>query len=245
MIRRLSFASSLVVAMLACTGTETGNPSFRGQAALTARTSDPTVAVIGGPSGGGAVVSSVWVSLGEIALGRCTSTDEDLAVAGPVAIELAPEAELHAIEVRENSWCHLDAPFAVVTAPLPVGAPAELAGRTAVIAGERADGVAFRVLARREASVRLKTSDASPLPVSSEQPSVLIAYDVAAWLAGVDLTSATVGPDGSITIDETSNATLLATIEAQLAAAVTLHVDSDGDGRLDPEEATPVAMHGP
>jgi hypothetical protein len=130
--------------------------------------------------------------------------------------------------------------FARPIAPLPEGAPADLANATVVLTGTRADGVRLTLVTDRTRAVPLKDGDA-PIALPEAGAGWIVAYDLAAWFEGLDLASATLEGDGTLRIDRDTNAALHDAFEARLSAAVTLHEDRDGDGEIDPEDETAIA----
>jgi hypothetical protein len=124
------------------------------------------------------------------------------------------------------------APTALST--LPAGVTAGPA--TVAVYGTRADDVPFAVLS------------AAPLdlPISGaafavrEDHTLLLAFDVSAWLRDAVLDSATV-VDGLALLDGREHPSVTETFETQLTA--TLHDDLNADGHVDANEAALATVH--
>ena len=111
--------------------------------------------------------------------------------------------------------------------------PPELAGLVLFARGVRADGAPFTAQVAMDHGVDLESM--GPL-VLSEAQSVLLTFDVAAWLVGLE--AAVPDPDGVIRIGPDD-----AGLDGALLRSVDLFEDTDGDGALDPAEvaAGPIA----
>lgn len=229
-----------------CTVTETGNPPFAAQMALTTDTSDPDTVALG--SGvAPVVVQEAWVSIGDVRFVRASECDApgetEIDIPGPIVAELAGEPSVIEFELGGADYCRVRVPLSRTRAPLPTGAPAEMLDHSLLVRGERADGTPFLLLSRieREADVR---SRGEPFDLGEARRAVVLAFDVARWLTGVDLDGAEVGADGVIRIDERTNDAQLDAFEANVDAALRLFRDTDEDGALDAEERSELLAEG-
>jgi hypothetical protein len=225
------------LSLIACTGTETGNPSAQGSFALRARSGD-TQGVTIGTAGGRVRVDSVWLSLGAISLSACDGPATEVAGAAVQDLVAAPEASRFDRELE--SYCGLATRYVLASGPLPNGAPADLASRSVLVIGQRNDGVAFRLASELAEPVALSVP-APGFPVDDASHSLILAFDLATWFTSVDLSTATVEPDGTIRVDAQHNATLRTSFDAGLGVSTSLHHDLNHDGHLDSDELTPIA----
>jgi hypothetical protein len=218
-------------------GSETGNPAVPTSLALSVRSSDPTtIAVRGGAKI--TVIEHAWVAFGEI---RFLSGDEcKLLESFPhekptqLAADLAAPNVRWALDVREGDYCGAVATLENSTAKLPQGAPEQLADHSIVLTGHLADGTAFTLAYPQADELELQAiSTKKPIEVSTDGPLHLLAFDVAEWLAGVDLASAQRATDGSILIDEQHNLSKLEQFEQNLDCSLSLYADTNDDGVLD------------
>jgi hypothetical protein len=72
--------------------------------------------------------------------------------------------------------------------------------------------------------------------VNGQGPLLLLSFDVATWLDGIDLDGADRSADGSIVIDETHNTPLLTRFEANIDCSLELFIDLDDDGVVSPSD---------
>lgn len=233
------FPFLLLLALLpACAGTETGNPSIQESSlTLRARSRDASVVTIG--SGSGRVrVDAAWMALGAVGLSPCDAEPRE--VLAPVEQDVVAPPEPRAFERDRDAYCALSSQHARAPATLPNGAPPELADRSLVVIGRRGDDVAFRL---GSAAVVPFTLSAAPpgFAVDDQNHSLILAFDLAAWFANVDLDGIVVDPGDSIRVNATENPDQLAAFEAAIAGSASLHHDLDGDGLLDPEDQTEIA----
>jgi len=219
----------------ACTVTETGNPSL----ALTAHTTDDRFWTVGP----GAVVEHMWVVIGGM---RFVSRDECAAasgvsqVSGPLIVDLV-SGDVLEVNLADAEYCRLEVDYALGTAPLPEGAPAELAGAAFVIEGTTADGQPLRIISRNPMRYRLD-ANLTDFAVSPDERSFILSVDVSDLLARVALGVTVERPDGSIVISADENEAQLTVIEEDVERSLHLFRDADADHVLDMEElADPLA----
>jgi hypothetical protein len=230
-------------ALLGCAGgTETGNPSFEGQLAYDAYSSDVTTAALSAGSGdppvGATVIDSVWLVLGDISFSpACTpASDAPVHATGIGEGDHAAQGRVvTALALAEGEYCSVRVPLE--RAPeAPTAGPAELAGHSILIQGIAPDGAHFRVRSALQSALEL--TSATPFELNQSAGTVLIGFDLAVWIEAIDWSEAV--RDGDvIVIDEQSNVALLARFEAALASGTGLY-RSDGDS---PESAPIDSAH--
>jgi hypothetical protein len=229
----------LLLLSTACAGTETGNPSIQ-ESSLTlhARSRDASVVTIG--TGSGRIrVDAAWMALGAVGLSPCDGEPRE--VLSPVTQDVVAAPEPRVFEHERDAYCALSSQHVLAPTALPPGAPPELADRSLVIIGRRTDDVAFRL---GSAAVVPFTLSAPPpgFAVDDQDHSLILAFDLAAWFADVDLDTIAVLPGDSIRINAAENPDQLAAFEAAIAGSASLHHDLDGDAVLDPEDQTEIAQ---
>jgi hypothetical protein len=232
---RASSSLLLGVVLAGCAGgTETGNPSLTGQLSYTGISSAPASI---GVRGGGAVanVQNAWFGLGQVTVsssGDCgLNRNRTFSVpALGIGDHAAGAHNATEFEGAAGAFCSVELPFQSVAAD-DTKSPAELRGHGIVVAGELADGTPFLLRSDAAPIVRLQ-GEANGFEFSAQDPNVLIAFDFATWLQGVDWAAASVDA-GRINVDAGSNTDILRSFESQLASGVALYRDVDGDGVLD------------
>jgi hypothetical protein len=220
-------------------GTETGNPSIVASLSYTAYSTKPAQVSVREASGG-AVVKTAWLVLGNVAFdpsSRCGGTDTDDSTRFAPGIGVGNHASGKAVTVDfdlpSDEYCAVDLPFVEAgQMALPAEAPPEILTNTIVLTGELADGTPFTVVSGANPVVHL-TADGGHFAMNDAESGVLVAFDVATWLGGIDWASAA-KTDGKIVISASQNPELLASFESQLAAGVDVYRDADKDGFLDP-----------
>jgi hypothetical protein len=225
----------LAFAALGCaSGTETGNPSLNASLSFSAHSSKPdAVAVREGAAP--VLVSAVWLSLGPVALVE----GEDCSASSPRFESAALGVGNHAaaqpghtdVSAEASSFCALELEF-TPSVELPQSAPTALSGRSIAVAGELADGAPFLLVSGFEGRVAVPAVDTS-FALSEAQAAMLLGFDLAAWLEGIDLDAVPREDDGSIVIDAERTPELVALFDAALPVGLELYRDRDGDGRLD------------
>ena len=221
--------------LLGCAGgSETGNPALPIELALGTYSSDPEA--IGFSSGtAGTVIDEAWVSFGELAFLRgdeCALLDGyDTPVPTLLVQDLAQPVEL-TVEVEDGTYCGVVVPLQRITPELPDGAPPELADHSVVLKGRREDGTPFVLMHPERDELELLPIDGE-LPVGGEDR-LLLFFDVAFWMNGVDLESAEVGDDGVIHIDGTTNVDLWSRFEnVNLECSMEMFADANDDAMID------------
>jgi hypothetical protein len=230
----LTFTLSLAALTQGCTGgTETGNPPFTGSLSYTGFSSEPERVGLR-QVGTELTVRQAWLDLDEVTLlagGGCGLADgASLTLPGIGVGDHA--AGVHVVtrfEATSAAFCTLDLPF--VRAAAPSGGPDELAGNSVLLRGDLADGTAFSIASRQTPVVELEAGNGG-FRLEAEQARILLAFDFAAWLAGLDFAAAE-RLDGVISVDRERNVALLEAFEQRLSGGVSLHRDPDGDGTLE------------
>jgi hypothetical protein len=233
----------LALCLWGCAGTETGNPSFDGTMGYDAYSSVPTQVALraAGSDAAPIQVDSAWLVLGNVSFladGECDGRGElGHANALGAGDHVGSQAATTPFELQAAKLCGVRLPIAEV-AKLPDSAPAELAEHSIVITGTL-DGVQFRIASAVQDDLLLR-ADANDFALDDAHSGVLIGFDVAAWLADVDWSAASMDESDTLVIDVDHNASLLTAFEARIAAGVALFRDRDRDGLLDPS-STPIA----
>jgi hypothetical protein len=236
---RSAYAAALF-ALCACSagGSETGNPVQPMPIGLDARSSDPGAVAVATSSGAaGTVIDQAWVAFGELTFLRGAECDAlgDYDYEGATAhvADLAsPDARI-TVDVAPDGYCGLVVPLQMQTPSLPERAPPELADHSIVLLGERADGTAFVLTHPEQDELELAAQDAA-FVVAPDGADLLLSFDVAIWMDGVDLEAAEVDGDGVIRIDAGSNRALLDAFEVNLECSLELYGDGDADGAVSP-----------
>ncbi len=231
---RAGLVALVGLALVGCLGTDTGNPPVA--ATLTARSGDPAVAVA--PGVAEVVVNEAWVSIPDVRFILGSACDH---VSASAATDLVGDVVVGVpTAFPEEVACGLQivpGPLAV----LPSGAPDALRGRSLLVLGQRADGALFEVSSDATAGIDVVSMTDDVVFVADA--GVLVAFDVALLLGGVDLASIPLDSDGVARLgpgDPGSDA-------VGLAGSIAIYRDSDGDGLVGPAEeaAGPVAVsHG-
>lgn len=211
-------------------GTETGNPSFTATLSYTAHSSQAKVSLRA--VGASVRVDSVWLDLAAVSLRAdpsCGSSQLDLKEVPGLGIgdHATGMHNFTSFDGRRERYCALELPL--TQAGASGAAPSDFVGNSLLLSGALADGTPFRISSRRAPTLRL-LADENNFELSSDESHLLVAFDVAAWLADVDLAAAE-RTLGTISISEDHNPALLTAFEANLASGVELYRDA-GDGKL-------------
>jgi hypothetical protein len=223
----------LLVLLCACDtgGSETGNPVVT-RMGLGLRSGDPDVIDVGSSGAGGTVLQEAWLAFGEVTLlseDECANLGE-IDIFGPtlVAADLARGDTRIRLEVAAQAYCGLAVPLNLHSAAdeLPEDAPEGLADHSIVLRGMRADGTPFELMHAEQETLEL----AGDFDVEPDGPALLLYFDVAQWMQGIDLDAAELGDDGVIHIDVEHNRALLDAYEVNLECSLELYSDVDEDG---------------
>lgn len=244
--QRLGWWLFLSAGLLACeSGTETGNPSFKREFSYAGYSSSVDLGVGEGPSVASVVVVRAWLSLDDVTLTRSDACNPselstlDLPALG-VGDHAAGSHNYTEFAASAGRVCGATLPFAMVTSVDDASsAPPALVGHSVLLDGRLADGTLFRILSSSAPAIAFDLGE-SALELSDDEADLLVVFDFASWLSGLDF-SAAQRVDGSIEVSESSNTELLATFESNLRRGVMLYRDRDGDGRID-EGSEPLAF---
>ena len=228
----LSAAAALVFAG-GCAGTETGNPTLPAvELRITAFTSDFNSVAVARP-GPNVTVDRAFAALSAIELFPCGAGLPARRFTG-VGVELTQKPPLElAASGTDVHYCSAR----VAWAPIAEATLPELEGLSVFVEGKRADGTPFRIASVEPVAVELHTEPPNT-PFSAE--GLLLGFDFATWLGGVDLDGAQV-ENSSITLDGSHNTDALTVFETQGALAPALYDDADGNGMLAGDNQPPSA----
>lgn len=228
-----TFPLFVVIACTACGGPEDAMPidSSVVGVALTATSTDEDAIAIRSESAS-VSVDEVGLSLRTLEIVPCASDAAPLAHADyPVDLAVDPPARA-SFESGVSDYCTMR----LDVARSEDAEPAALEGLAVHLFGERSDDVPFEIRSARGFELTLETPSGSDFGAKH----LALGFDLAAWVAGVDLDAATV-TDGVALVSSDSNPELLDAFEANTASAVALYVDADRDGVLDADELTSIA----
>lgn len=179
--------------------------------------SAPDVAAIGEPAEGGLGVARVVVRASTITFEPCRKNVEGITL-DPRAYELLQHpAPSETVTTAVQEWCGLQLDLEPNAFNRAEGVP-EDATLYIEVTGE--SGETHTLTSEETTSLHFQTDAAASF---GEQP-LLLGFDVSRWLADVPL--------------DTGSSEALA---AQLKIAAALYVDTNGNGRLDDDEQTPLA----
>ena len=168
---------------------------------------------------------------------RCADFGEiEIVEPTELAADLARGAEL-ALMVAPRDYCGLAVPLNRHTSNLPASAPEQLADHSIVLKGERADGQPFLLLHSEQDTLELAAAQGD-IEIGADGRDLVLSFDVAAWLAGIDLDAVEPEDDGVIHIDVDHNRALLDAYEANLECSVELFADEDRDGSAGTDAAS-------
>lgn len=212
---RSSHSLVLLLSILSCTGTETGNPPFDGDS----YTSAPLVASAEPADEPSVLIDQVFVSFAGVRVlsgAGCARVSTDQGAEDRVA-DLLAGASLGELPATDDA-CGVRVEPAVAEASEDV--PESLVGAMVWIHGERADGTPVEI--------RIASLDAwelrAPAPFVLRE-GTLLALDLATLVENAGVLDATPDPDGVLRLDGV-------VAEGAILTAAALFADVDGDGRL-------------
>lgn len=211
--------------------TETGNPEL--EMSYRARTSAPASVSLDGAAAT-VRVEEAWVNVEDVRFvqGTCDAAGEiEIDVPGLSADLLADPAAVR-FSAEEGDYCRVRVRLDRADV-VPDGGPPDLEDASMVITGARSDGVPFTIVSRErpEADVR---SRAEGFPLSDAHDRLVMAFDVAKWFEGLDLSAAE--GDTTVRVDDNNNEGLLEAFEANVDRAMSLWDDADGDAEIGEDE---------
>jgi len=178
---------------------------------------------------GGLEVEEAWVSIGWLELGPCSNDYGSIGEENwPANLLFDPPSRLD-FGTGVLDYCAI----LLELRPSPSDST-PLEGLTAFVHGTRADGAPVVIETRSALDVNV----AGP---SFNVSNVALGFDLATWLADVDVDAAELDAEGVARIDEAHNRELQSAFEAGLVRAPSVYQDYDRDGRVDEDELTPVA----
>lgn len=227
-MRSMKKIAALMVLLISCGGTDSGNPKAVGLVMQ---------AIVKSASTGLTLSSGVEVSSAKIVVDQIryrpfenceAANDESIsALSSAKMIDLLVPEELVQFDANVKKICRIDVRIS------EDHSFAEMADLSMKIQGARADSTPFviEIDLDREFTIRNTTSGI----ILSSEAIFIMGFNVNEWFTGVNLDTATV-TDGTITISETSNESLLDLIIENIKNSASLHKDSDRDGEYDDGE---------
>ncbi len=230
---------ALVLGLLGCGGTETGNPGqTTASVALAVHSTSPDVHV--GPGMVGVHVESAWLKVSSISRSDCAAQEPHAISDGFVSDLVAGSDEVSDLDLGQEPLCTLELSLSP-DAPPPSGAPPELELSSLVVTGTRDDGAPFVI--STPASLPIILYAPEPIDATSYQALVL-GFDLGTWFNGTDLNTVVLDDQGVARLDGSAHPSSVAAFEAQVPPGSALYADLDGDGALDADEvAHPLAVH--
>ena len=173
-----------------------------------------------------------------------SNESDDIRFDGPFIVDLLVPptmAELDGVDIPSDTYCRIELRLEKLDEE---DAPSsELADRSVLIEGTRADGVAFQVVLDVNEEFELRSASAGFLiDTSMDIDTFFIAFDLDQWFSNVDLddTSVDVTTDSNgdplILIDDDNNEVLHESIIDNLKRSADLFEDKDDDDELDEDE---------
>ena len=215
-------ASLLALLLVGCGITETGNPELDASLFLRTTSSEPErIDVDAEP--GATSVESVWLSVERLRFVRSddcdTGVEQEIEAPAEFTTDAAdPLPDPIAARLPADGYCRVRMRLDAID---DIGAaPDTLLDHALLVTGERQDGVPFQIRVEDDIDIDIRT--ATPIALDEANTSLVVAIDLAVWLDGVDLDTATIDGDGVIRVDETSNTALADRIADQIDDAVDL-----------------------
>jgi hypothetical protein len=243
MSHRLPAVVSLGLLLLGCNSTGVGNPGVATQEL--AVTEDPDAepdATDPGQQLDEANLKQAVMVFGELRYLACDpGHDDDAIVAGPILVDLAKhrvQPPIGRVAIPLGGFCGIDATL------VPATEPAALAGRSMFFHVTRSDGVQFLVFANVSGTLQMRPLAGVAWP-SDGKHSWLWAFRPRRWLLPSELDNEPLSDTRTvIAIDANLHPILYALIRDRVASRSTLHIDSNDNGRLDPDERVGDALIG-
>ncbi|HVZ36932.1 MAG TPA: hypothetical protein VG963_31115 [Polyangiaceae bacterium] len=253
-----AWAGSLVLGVAGCSSTGVGNPGVPAAAlslAIVADQDDDSAKLANagdaGPSAEadagaplassdalpGSAITRAALVIGSLRWLPCDASIAPVVQNGPFIVDLVAgttEPALPPVTKVAGGFCGFDAPLA------PARVSAELAGRSLVFAGTRADGVGFLLFANVRAILRVRAERGEIWGLPSDTTPLLWALRPRRWAGQSELAAAAPDEDPgalpTIVIDVDRHPLLFALIRARLASESGVFLDTNDNGVLDPEE---------
>ncbi len=241
-MRQTALVGLFSLAVLACTGTDVGNPVVDLDFSLhESEVAGGTVArEIWAGAVPGLTLDEAWVVVDRIRLreGSDCSGQAEFELRGPYFVDLFGQGTLPAlrdIEVPGDQFCRFEFRWDAEDM-VPSNAPSDLQGASLLMTGTRTDGTRFVLKSARNDEFRLDAKD-NTFSLSDATGTLFVSFDAAFLFTGIDLLSAEVGGDGVIRIDKDNNSDLIDIFDTNLADAAKLFDDDNNDGELDQAES--------
>jgi hypothetical protein len=185
----------------------------------------------------GSAITRATLVIGSLRWLPCDTSRAPVVQSGPFIVDLlagTTEPPVPAVSEVAGGFCGFDAPLA------PARVSAELAGRSLVFAGTRADGVGFLLFANVRAVLRVRPERGQVWGVPSDSAPLLWALRPRRWAGQSELAAAepdeNPGALPSIVIDVDRHPLLFALIRARLATESGVFRDTNDNGVLDADE---------
>jgi len=236
---RLIGACAGALALAACVGRANGDPSFEGELSYDAYSSDADVAALrAGDSP--AIVTAAWLVLGDVTFvdnNHCAQPENAQGHAGGLgASDHAPtEAARTRFWLPIGAYCGVRLPLlrAAAADTLPAEAPEALHDHSIVLEGELpARGARFTLASRVERTLDLNAEHGS-FELGPDSARLLLGFDVARWLEGIDLGALEPDEQGTVSVSEDDNTDALQRFEHNLASGIDVFLDPDGEGTIE------------
>jgi hypothetical protein len=219
--RNLLALATASLSLAACGGDDDFDDTIGGTAIV-------SISALSATPSGDFAIDEAWVALEWLELTPC-SNDVGAIGIGELPADLLHDPPLHAeFGTGVLDYCGM------LLEVRPSASRTELDGFSAIVRGTRSDGAPVVI----ESVVKTDIAVSGP---SFNVSRVVLGFDLAVWLAGVDVDAAELDDEGVARIDAGHNAELLAVFEAALAAAPAVYQDYDHDGQVGEDELTPVA----
>ncbi len=188
-------------------------------------------------------VKDAIVVLGKLSFLPCDATrGEVFTAAGPFVVDLKKKTttpEIPPISDTPGGYCGIDAPLT------PAMTPADLAGRSVLFDGYRADGTFFIVYANMTGTLRMRAKPGATWEGQEPPPLFFWALRPRRWLMPIELNMVEPMPYDdhlrAVVIDAEHHPALFFAIRKRLAGVSTLYADANGDGVFDdPDRAAEV-----
>lgn len=206
-------------------GTETGNPEGTVELQYNARTTDPSVALLTS-TGSTLTVDAVWLRLDPVELAPCDDTPVELDALG-LTDHSGADSAVQTFEVPDETYCGLTTSVSVAGA---MGSePAVTDGASIAITGTLSDDRRFEIVVDTPQAFASSLDD-EPLPSDGAW---LITFDVGTWIDAAAMEALAGDP---VVVSATENPGELAAVVGRLAGGVTVHLDENANGVVDPGE---------
>jgi len=183
------------------------------------------------------------IVFGSVSWLPCDPDLDPVTQSGPFIVDLlAGETRpaLPAVALALGGFCGFDAVLA------PARDAADVAGRSLLFTGERADGVRFILFADLRATLRVRAADGDAWGRPSDEQTLLWGMRPRRWASPQELAdeqpSESTGGTRTLVIDADRHPLLFALIRARLASQSGLFFDADRNGALDAAERSAGAI---